>query len=466
MRVGFVVDHPKRDLGGAVMLAHALAGRGIEAVLVPLYYQAIDVPLLALDALVVNFARPVNLELVRAYADSGIAVFVLDTEGGVLADDGANTPHRLAEYVRDSGYVDVLSGYFFWGSILHDAFVQHSGMRPESLHLTGCPRFDFASSRWREILDYPRDGFVLMNANFPLVNPRFVSSPEQEVASVVAAGWDADYVVRILADSRKILDNYLETVPRLAERFPEQSFLVRPHPFENAELYRKSFESFANVTVDGSGSVLNAIQHARCVLHVNCGTAIEAIMLGKLPLSMEFLNTQLMSRHSSLPSQVSRKVGSIEELLDVLVDTDAATSKFPFGQVHAELVRPWFHLADGGAADRVAVVLRESILARGSTAPRPSVSRSLSGSRPRPRIGQRLQALLANGIGSLAAASLRSSWSPARREKSLTLGSIRSLVSAMCRHESAPAWQVSHARHPSTGVPLSSVIIAPGGAKR
>jgi len=448
------------------MLAHALAGRGIEAVLVPLYYQAIDVPLLALDALVVNFARPVNLELVRAYADSGIAVFVLDTEGGVLADDGANTPHRLAEYVRDSGYVDVLSGYFFWGSILHDAFVQHSGMRPESLHLTGCPRFDFASSRWREILDYSRDGFVLMNANFPLVNPRFVSSPEQEVASVVAAGWDADYVVRILADSRKILDNYLETVPRLAERFPEQSFLVRPHPFENADLYRKSFESFANVTVDGSGSVLNVIQHARCVLHVNCGTAIEAIMLGKLPLSMEFLNTQLMSRHSSLPSRVSRKVGSIEELLDVLVDTDAATSRFPFGQVHAELVKPWFHLADGGAADRVAVVLRESILARGSIAPRPSVSRSLSGSRPRPRIGQRLQALLANGIGSLAAASLRSSWSPARREKSLTLGSIRSLVSAMCRHESAPPWQVSHARHPSTGVPLSSVIIAPGSAKR
>ena len=463
MRVGFVVDHPKRDLGGAVILAHALAGRGIEAVLIPLYFQAIDVPLLALDALIVNFARPVNLELVRAYADSGIAVFVLDTEGGVLADDGANTPHRLAEYVRDSGYRDVLSGYFFWGSTLHDAFVRHSGMRPENLHLTGCPRFDFAASRWREILDYPRDGFVLMNANFPLVNPRFVRSPEQEVASVVAAGWDADYVVRILADSRKILGNYLETVRRLAAQFPEQPFLVRPHPFEDADLYRRSFESLANVTVDGGGSVLNAIQHARCVLHVNCGTSIEAIMLGKLPLSMEFLNTQLMSRHSSLPSRVSRKVGSIEELLDVVADTDAATAVFPFSQVHAELVRPWFHLADGCASDRVAAVLRGSILARGSVAPRPSVSRSLSASRPRPRTGQRLQALVANGVGSLAAASLRSAWRPARREKSLGLGAIRRLVASICGHESTPVWQVNHARHPSTGVPLASVVIAPAG---
>jgi hypothetical protein len=35
-----VVDHPKRDLPGAVMLGYQLARRGVSVVLVPMYEQA------------------------------------------------------------------------------------------------------------------------------------------------------------------------------------------------------------------------------------------------------------------------------------------------------------------------------------------------------------------------------------------------------------------------------------------
>ena len=39
-------------------------------------------------------------------------------------------------------------------------------MKPEQLHLTGCPRFDFAAPRWRALLDGKRRGYLLVNANF------------------------------------------------------------------------------------------------------------------------------------------------------------------------------------------------------------------------------------------------------------------------------------------------------------
>jgi len=461
MRIGYVVDHPKRDLPGGVMVAHALATRGVETVLIPLYEQAVDVPLLALDALVVNFARPANLELVRAYSAMGIPVWVIDTEGGVLADDGANTPDRLAAYIRESGFAELLAGYFFWGSTLHEAFVQGSGMPADRLHLSGCPRFDYAAPRWRSLLEYDRDDYVLVNANFPLVNPLFAKSPEAEVGSLVAAGWDRPYVEQLLSESRQILRNYLDTVLRLALRFPQTPFLVRPHPFENDALYRREFAAAPNVVVEGRGSVLNVIHHARGVLHLNCGTAIESLLLDKLPLSMDFLNTPFMSRHSSLPSRVSQGVATEAQLERFLDDLPAATRDFDFEGRHRALVRPWFHANDGAAADRIAEALLAALRAGPGRKPRSSVLRSLASSRPNPRAGQRAQALAANVAGSRWTASLRDRLQPTRRAKRLEPDLVRKLLGAICRHERIDCWPVGHARHPLTRLPLASIRIGP-----
>ncbi len=460
VRVGYIVDHPKRDMPGGLMVSGAFARRGVETALVPLYEQAVDVPLLGLDALVVNFARPVNLELVRAYTRMGIPIWVLDTEGGVLADDGGNSPDRMAAYVRDSGFAPLLTGYFFWGSSLHRSFIRHSGMREEQLHLTGCPRFDYAAARWRTLLDHPRDGFILVNANFPLVNPRFAQSPEAEIGNLIAAGWTADYVHRLLGDSRLILQNYLDTVRRLAERFPSRHFVVRPHPFENAELYCERVQGLSNVVVDGAGSVLNVIHHAQCVLHLNCGTAIEAILLGKLPLSMEFLNTEFMARHSSLPSRVSQGVASEQELVAILEDLPRAQAAFPFAARHAELIHPWFHANDGGAADRIADVVVSHVKRSGAMPRGPSVRDSLASSREHSRPSQRLQALTSNVLGSRRAAALRARFQPKRRDKRLVADEVASGFAALARHGGgAEGFRLEQARHPVTGAELASLLV-------
>ena len=174
MRIGWVVDHPKRDLAGSVLAAYQLASRGASVAIVPMYEQGVDVPRLGLDTLVVNYARDANLDLMRSFAKAGLALYVLDTEGGVLAEKGGNSPPAMAAYVRNSGYADILSGYFFWGGRLHAAFNDNKTMPSGQLHLTGCPRFDFAAPRWRTLLDGERRGYLLVNANFPLVNSRFV----------------------------------------------------------------------------------------------------------------------------------------------------------------------------------------------------------------------------------------------------------------------------------------------------
>lgn len=462
MHFGVVVDHPKRDLPGAVMLAAAFAARGARTSIVPLYEQGTDVPLLGLDALLVNFARPANLDLVDGYRAMGLPVYVLDTEGGVLTDTGANSPGKLAAYVRDSGFRELLAGYFFWGSTLQQRFVADSGMLAGRLRVSGCPRFDYASPRWWDLLRFERSGYVLVNANFPLVNPLFVRSPEAERDSLVRAGWDRAYVDQMLIDLRVILAGYLATVKALAAARPRQHFLVRPHPFEDVSTYQRAFAGLPNVIVDGRGSVLNVIRNARCIVHLNCGTSIEATMLRRLPLSLEYLNTPLMAKHGPLPSRISAHVGSVAEALDAIDHVDQRTMVFPFEHNYRESILPWFHENDGSAGERVAAAIHADVgSGRGA---RRSVTWSLGSSRRRSRLSQRLQALAANVLGSAATAAMRGRATAVRREKRFGVAEIATATAAIAAHESRPAPHCRSGRHPWTGTTLASVTVTPPGA--
>lgn len=461
MHIGFVVDHPKRDLQGAIMLAHALVQRGHHASIIPLYEQAVDVPLLGLDALIVNYARPANIDLVQGYVDMGLPVFVLDTEGGVLAEDGANAPDELAAYIRNSGYAKLLAGYLFWGSRLRQAFVNGSGMLAENLYATGCPRFDYASPRWCDVLDFPHGDYILVNANFPLVNPLFVSNPEEEKKTLTKAGWKVEYVDKLLADQRDILRNFLSTVNELAAHFPDRTFLVRPHPFENPDLYRDTFAAQPNVIVDGQGSVLNVIRHADCVLHLNCGTSVEATMLGRLPISLEFLNTQHMAKHSTLPSRISLRAESVEAVAAVLERLPEAVSAFDFDGNYQQFIHPWFHENDGAAAERVVEAVGATLARRGHEGGRVSIARSLANSRRNSRPTQYLQSALANLLGSRATSALRAMASPARREKQIAPTAVEAQLALLADHAGTQLPRVRRASHPWTGLPLVTLTVSP-----
>lgn len=462
-RIGFIVDHPTRDLTGGILLAAALARRGIETALVPQYEQGVDVPLLALDALVVNYARPVNLELVESFAAAGIAVYVLDTEGGVLAERGHSSPERLAAYVRDSGYGGALAGYLFWGPVLHRAFVENGAMPPERLHLTGCPRFDPYAPALRELEPARRRGHVLINTNYPLVNPKFVKGPGGDRAAVSSVGYDDAFIDRLFASTAEVMAAVVATVERLSRDLPDQPFVLRPHPFENPDTYHRSLGGLPNVTVDPSGPVFDALHGARALLHLNCGTAIEALMLGVPPLALEFANVDTLRDHASLPSRASLGVASYDELVARLRGDDPGAG-LDIAAKYEEVAAPYFYRNDGLAAERVAEVLAAGCAAREAEPPRPRLGLSLAASRPSPRLSQRLQSWTANLVGSAAAGAARAALQPIRKGKEFAPSEIAGRLAALAafRDEAAPL--ACRARHPLTGVPLASTLVAPARA--
>ena len=457
MRIGLVVDHPRRDLEGLVLLARALLARAQAPVLVPMYQQAVDQALLDLDAIVVNYYRPNNAASLRRWRSAGLVTFVLDTEGGVLSEAGHDSPEAFATGLKALDAAYGVDGYLFWGDRLARAVAASGALPQERIAATGCPRFDLCAEPWRRRLGARREDYVLINTNFSLINPAQSRGVEAERATMIAAGWGDDYVRALIDDAQAVFAAYLACLEELTAALSERRFRLRPHPFEEQSLYVRRFAKRANVEVNGGGSVAMAIHHAACVIHLNCGSAIETAMLDRLPIQLEFLNTPLQRRHAPLPGRVSRRVNSPRELAELLARREGLAEGYDRAGAARELA-PYFGALDGRAGERAA----DFILKRLGQLPRRRRAFLL----PRTLLAQRgarsvqaVQGAFGSLFGTAALARLREVLAPARRAKRLKVEAIAALVRelALCVAEE-PA-HVRRARHPLSGLPLESVVI-------
>ena len=146
MRIGWVVDHPKRDLAGSVLAAYQLASRGASVAIIPMYEQGVDVPRLGLDTLVANYARAANLDLMRSFAAAGLGALCSRHRrrraGGkrrqFAARHGRLCPRQRYTPISCRAISSGATGCMTRSTITRRC-------KPEQLHLTGCPRFDFAA---------------------------------------------------------------------------------------------------------------------------------------------------------------------------------------------------------------------------------------------------------------------------------------------------------------------------------
>ena len=454
--VALIVDNPKRDLRGTVLTAYQLARAGCRAAVVPMYAQGYDIPLLAPDIVLLNYIRQGNEELARSYRELGIRLAVMDTEGGILSRKGLREPNTWAASLRDAGLAALVDDYFFWGDAVREAFLANSGLRPEQLHLTGCPRYDLCAPPWNAALAYRRSGFVLVNTNFSAINPAFTRSSEAEKQIFRSLGWSDAYIAEWFAQLESLFPRYLDEVEAMARAMPGQSVVVRPHPFENRERYERRFADVPNIEVDGSGDVLNMIHEAKCIVHLNCGTSVDALLQRKVPVSLEYLNTDLLLDHTPLPSRLSLRPRSRAELVETVQGLVAGTVAFDHDAAFAE-IEPWFYRADGAAAARVAAVLAGQPVGNART----SLRHAVRGSRAVPSAGQDAQGMAAVLLGSRLVGALRNRIAKARRDKDIRPADVQSLLDFYATAAQGPRYRARPARSRLTGLPLSTIEIRP-----
>lgn len=449
-RIGLVMDHPQRDLSGAVLLALELAQAGAKAVILPQYMSWISAYLSKIDAVVYNYARKDNIGLFQWLARQGKDIFVLDTEGYLSSER-----HKmLLDAIRALDLARWLRGYFVWGPASGEAIVKTDPRLGGKVVVTGCPRFDLFAPRWRDLLHFEYSDYILINTNFNSVNP-LRRDLDAERRSMILGGWEPTYLDRFLTDMQRAFEGFLELCKTLPKQMPHRQFVVRPHPFEWAEPYLQATAGLPNVHVNTTGEVPPVLKNARRIVHLNCNTAVEARMLGGVPIQAGFLNTEFLRTHLPLYTGVSVIADTPDELNRMLEDDAYLAGKDNEAGIAERWIHPSFHLCDGFAARRAAEGILERCRPPGerrpdTTAPRRSAKEELV---------RNFRVALCGVLGTAAVEKVRVMKEPRRAAKQFSAEQIRALVNQLSAHAGQPAPKVRRLRSPWTGAPMAAVQI-------
>ena len=354
--VALIVDNPLRDLPGLTLLAARLCTYGIDCHMVPMQRQDMEIGSLAPDAVVINYLRPNNEKAVRQFLEAEIAVLISDTEGGILTS--------LDSYERTLSQDDAvrsgISRYCSWGSSLAEHALTRGWYRSDQVAVTGAPRFDYYSPTWREAAlaaspwaDQLPSPLVLINGNFPLANPQFQSADAELRMQVAQFGHDPEEIARRQAGQQLVLEELTALVNRLAGRFPDTTFLYRPHPFERLATYETLLTPRPNLFTGKTGTAEGWILRSCAVLQRNCTTAVEAGMAGVPALSPSWIPVPLEVESAEGPSVPCHTEAALEGHLMACIEGRMA---MPEANVEAlnRTVDAWFFRADGRSHERVA----------------------------------------------------------------------------------------------------------------
>jgi surface carbohydrate biosynthesis protein len=472
LRIGLILDNPKRDLRGLLLLAYQLLKKKHTIYIIPFYDQGYDIPLLKLDLLVLNYARSNISDFLKTYKELKITLTVIDTEGGVMPETGDGSPEFWAKLFKKIDAHKYIDQYFFWGSRLYDAFKEHSGLPKNRLSITGCPRYDFCHSKWRQVFGSEENSQILINFNFPAINPwwgktsydeekdQFVfhSSLEEitKVAKIVKV--DIQDALPLQRERERVFSEYLNTVKKLSKLNLNKRFLLRPHPFENEKIYKEFFKGFKNIFVDSSGEVFEAISKSLAVISLNCSTTIETRLMNKFPVTMEFLNSDLLRFNVNLPSRISYKVKSFEDLNKLIRKANPSDEDYLSKNEILSEIKPWFYKCDGKSAERIACIIDRLAPKSFDSNKFSRVLYSIKSSHKTFKVRLFIQGVVSLFLGSHFTSILRRKINPDRQFKYTTVKTIKSSFKEIAKCEQKHFnFQVKNARSELTHLKLSSI---------
>jgi surface carbohydrate biosynthesis protein len=349
--VVLAVNHPDRDLAGIVLTALELCRRGVTCYLAPANMLEREVWSLRPDLVLLHFARRGIDAFARQLADAGIASAVLDTEGGVWESCDAYTELLWP----DRSLLARVNPFCAWGPRLASHLTRDGWLRPEQVTVTGCPRFDFYHPDWRGVLAPAGGGSrprILINTNFSMSNPRFVT-PATNVANLRDVyGWDAARVDALLDAESRAIDAVMAMASALARDFPHAQVVLRPHPFENPGRYG-SLRELPNAEINGRGPVQEQIARARVVIQRSCTTAIESGFAGVPTLSPQWFEAPFLMPMSEAVSVPCESYAALRDAVDAALSSAfelPAAQRAAIGRVTGD----WFHAIDGRSHLRVA----------------------------------------------------------------------------------------------------------------
>ncbi len=205
------------------------------------------------------------------------------------------------------------------------------------IDITGNPRNDLLRPEIRPYYDKTVEDlrndygdFILINTNFNHVNAFYpglnlivppVKPGKQSEFGRAAKGMSRQYAEGLRDHKQGIFKKFQEVIPALEKEFREYQIVVRPHPTENQDIYRKIAAGCRRVRVTNEGNVVPWLMATQAVIHNGCTTGVEAYATGVPAISYRaVVNEDYDYGFYRLPNLLSYQCFDFDELQLTLGD--------------------------------------------------------------------------------------------------------------------------------------------------
>jgi len=238
----------------------------------------------------------------------------LDEEGGVDFKDSSTILARYPEEAFKS--CDLV---FLWGINQYNFLKENRKSFNESkVIVSGHPRFEMLKPEFHAMYLDETDrikkcyhDYVLFNTNMGFGNNIWGDSFVRDNYSS-----RIKHIDTVIKFDKKKIEAYISLIRRLAPVY-KNNIVVRPHPEENINTYRDAFSGLDNVKVVYEGSVIPWILGSEVMIHPDCTTGIESLMLGKRSISYLPPGNE-ENACAFLPMKLSRQCITEDEVIDLI----------------------------------------------------------------------------------------------------------------------------------------------------
>jgi surface carbohydrate biosynthesis protein len=303
----------------------------------------------------------------------GHKISVLDEEALVYFSPASYHSHRVAECAMAN-----IDEFFAWGPDNVRLIETAPGYRGQPIRVPGNPRMDLLRPELRgyfepQVREYQErfGNFILINSNFGTVNHYFPKLSRVTATGVKLSKYiqPESFMAEAFGFRAQIMEAFIAMLPRLADAFPTTPIVIRPHPAENHDTWRRAANGRANVHVIHEGNVYGWLLASSVKIHNGCTTAVESFLLDKP--SVAYLPHRSEFYELGLPNSLSLSADSDDALLETVEDLLEHPERAAATRQQNEIASNYFAALDGPlAADRTAdELIRLRVEGAGRTKP-------------------------------------------------------------------------------------------------
>ena len=379
------VENQVRELDPKLLLACIAARRGFSSIIGPRRELEIRIDLFPWSMYLSKSMTIRSLLMFYITRKLEHEIVTWDEEALVHLPAATYFSRRLSP--RAIRYVSRL---FAWGEDNAQLWREYPALPPGMpIHVTGNPRSDLLRPEMRrfyqgevEALRKTHGDFILMNTNFNHVNAFYpglnlfkpVKRPgDRSRFGRAARGMSREYAEGLRDHKQTIFEHFQRLIPPLERAFPKHTIVVRPHPTENQEIYRRIAAQCSRVRVTNEGNVVPWLLATRALVHNGCTTGVEAYVLRVPAVSYRAtVNDTYDYGFYRLPNLLSHQCFTFDELCGTLGKILAGELGPADGDERRALID--HHLAglEGPMACERIVDVIEEIAAGGAQAPEPT----------------------------------------------------------------------------------------------